>query len=89
MENINLLLKGGWKILIYLLSGRENNSIRRISLEKDMTHSDVSAYLTQFEGIRLLTKTKVGRTKEIKLTDKGKRVAEHLRGIAYEIEKDT
>lgn len=58
-----------------------NKYASKIAKEIDTTYSHIVKIIKEFERLGLITAEKEGRKKIIRLTDKGKLLAEHFKGV--------
>jgi len=60
---------------------RGNKYSSKIAKEIDTTYAHIVKIMKEFEKLGLITAEKEGRKKIINLTDKGKKLANHFKGI--------
>ena len=60
---------------------RGNKYSSRIAKEVDTTYAHIVKIIKEFERLGLITSEKEGRKKIIKLTEKGKKMSDHFKGV--------
>ena len=71
---------------IMLLPKIEKDTLHQISMENKISYSSASTLLKNFKEKGYLTYKKIGRMNEIKLTEKGIKVAHYCQALINEVE---